>query len=165
MADTPKLVRSRSDRILSGVCGGLARHLRLDPTLVRIVFVLLGALNGLGVILYLAMAVLVPREGEPATDPKQTVAQGAAELGAGVRDLASQMAEEAAATAKRIQARTPRAGQAASFWLGAALVLLGLWFLLRNFGLWPSWIKFRYLWPAALIGLGVLLLTRRIRER
>ena len=63
MSDEPrKLYRSTDDHWLAGVCGGLAKYFNLDPTLVRVIFVVL-ALFGLGgVIIYLLMWVIVPPE-------------------------------------------------------------------------------------------------------
>ncbi len=57
------LYRSRSDRMVAGVCGGLAEYLAVDPTLVRVGVVLLGVLTQ-GVVLaaYIIMAILVPEE-------------------------------------------------------------------------------------------------------
>ena len=57
-----KLYRSKTNRQLAGVCGGLAEHFNLDPTLIRVLFVLLAVLGGSGVILYVAMWIIVPKE-------------------------------------------------------------------------------------------------------
>ena len=57
-----RLYRSREDRVLSGVCGGIADSLDLDPSLVRIVFALLGITGGIGLLLYIVMALVVPEE-------------------------------------------------------------------------------------------------------
>jgi phage shock protein C len=46
MAQTRKLYRSRSDRKLAGVCGGLAQYFNLDATLIRVLFVVLALLGG-----------------------------------------------------------------------------------------------------------------------
>ncbi|HEX6676643.1 MAG TPA: PspC domain-containing protein [Actinomycetes bacterium] len=62
MEATRKLYRSRSDRKLGGVCGGLASYFNLDPTLMRVLFVVLAVLGGSGVILYLALWIIVPNE-------------------------------------------------------------------------------------------------------
>ena len=65
MADQPKqLHRSRSDRKLLGVLGGVANHLGLDPSFVRIVYLIVTILTGFipGIFLYLIMAVVVPVE-------------------------------------------------------------------------------------------------------
>jgi phage shock protein PspC (stress-responsive transcriptional regulator) len=56
-----KLYRSSTDRMLTGVCGGLGAYLGMDSTLVRLTFVLLTLFgNGVGLILYLALAIVVP---------------------------------------------------------------------------------------------------------
>lgn len=55
-----RFLRSRSDRVLAGVSGGLGRYLGIDPIIVRIAFVALTLFGGAGALLYLAMAILVP---------------------------------------------------------------------------------------------------------
>ena len=62
MAQSRKLYRSRSDRKLAGVCGGLAQYFSLDATLIRVLFVVLAVLGGSGLVLYLAMWIIVPNE-------------------------------------------------------------------------------------------------------
>jgi phage shock protein C len=61
-AETRKLYRSRSNRQVAGVCGGLAEYFNLDATLIRILFVVLAVLGGSGLVLYLAMWIIVPKE-------------------------------------------------------------------------------------------------------
>ncbi len=55
-----KLYRSRSERQLAGVCGGLACYLKLDVTIVRLLFVFMALVGGPGLLIYLAMALVVP---------------------------------------------------------------------------------------------------------
>jgi phage shock protein C len=62
MAQTRKLYRSKTDRKLAGVCGGLAQYVNTDATLIRVLFVLLAVLGGSGLVLYLAMWIIVPNE-------------------------------------------------------------------------------------------------------
>ncbi len=57
------LRRSTSDRMLGGVCGGLAQHFGIDPVLVRIAFVLLTIAGSTGLLLYLLLWALVPEDG------------------------------------------------------------------------------------------------------
>lgn len=57
-----RLYRSADDRILAGVASGLAQHLRVGPTHVRVAFVLLAAFSGLGIVLYAAYWVVLPQE-------------------------------------------------------------------------------------------------------
>lgn len=54
-----KLYRSSSNKMIAGVCAGLGEYFGVDPTIVRIIFVLLGIAGGPGVLLYLIMWVLV----------------------------------------------------------------------------------------------------------
>lgn len=58
-----KLYRSRTNRMLFGVCGGIAEFFAIDPTIVRLVFVV-GALLGFGsfILIYLVMFFVVPEE-------------------------------------------------------------------------------------------------------
>lgn len=63
--ETPykRLYKSRRDRKLFGVCGGLGDYFSIDPTVIRILFILLTILSvGTGIILYIAMAIFVPDE-------------------------------------------------------------------------------------------------------
>jgi phage shock protein C len=62
MEPARKLVRSSTDRKLAGVCGGLAEYFNLDPTLIRVLFIVLAVLGGSGIIIYLAMWILVPSQ-------------------------------------------------------------------------------------------------------
>ena len=62
VAQTRRLYRSRTNRKLAGVCGGLAQYLDTDATLLRVLFVVLALLGGPGLVIYLLMWLLVPEE-------------------------------------------------------------------------------------------------------
>ena len=62
MAQTRKLYRSKTNRKLAGVCGGLAQYFNIDATLIRVLFVVLAVLGGSGLVIYLAMWIIVPNE-------------------------------------------------------------------------------------------------------
>ena len=66
VAKTRRLYRSRTDRKLAGVCGGLAQYFHTDTTLIRVLFVVLALLGGPGLVIYLLMWILVPEEPEDA---------------------------------------------------------------------------------------------------
>jgi phage shock protein C len=65
--ETKRLYRSRTERMVGGVCGGLGKYLGLDATLLRLIAVLLLVLTGVipGVIAYLIIMVVVPLEPQP----------------------------------------------------------------------------------------------------
>jgi phage shock protein C len=60
-----RLIRTLDERMIGGVCGGLAKYLNLDPSLVRIGFVLLTVFSGMifGIVTYIVMMIVVPEEG------------------------------------------------------------------------------------------------------
>ncbi len=62
MNNIKKLYRSKTDRIIFGVCGGLGEYFEIDSLVVRILFLLLTVSGGAGIILYLILAVIVPSE-------------------------------------------------------------------------------------------------------
>jgi phage shock protein C len=62
METSHKLYRSTKDRKLAGVCGGLGEYLGTDPTVIRVLFIVLAVLGGAGLIIYLAMWLIVPQE-------------------------------------------------------------------------------------------------------
>src|SRR2546421_7329780 len=72
----PPLVRSRSNRIVAGVAGGLGYHLGVDPVLIRIAFALLAFAGGLGILLYLIARGLIPGEGAQASVGDGLVGRG-----------------------------------------------------------------------------------------
>ncbi|HUI09149.1 MAG TPA: PspC domain-containing protein [Bacteroidota bacterium] len=73
MAGSRRLYKSRADRMLDGVCGGVAEYLALDSTLVRLAWVLLTLVGGMGVILYLAGMIIMPVNREAASAPPPAV--------------------------------------------------------------------------------------------
>jgi phage shock protein PspC (stress-responsive transcriptional regulator) len=59
-----QLRRSRSDRTLAGVCGGLAAYFEIHPAVFRVAFVVLTLMGGAGILIYLAAALVLPDEGK-----------------------------------------------------------------------------------------------------
>ena len=55
-----KLYRSKRNRMLTGVCGGIAEYFSIDPTVVRIGFAVISLVTGVGILAYLACLVLMP---------------------------------------------------------------------------------------------------------
>jgi len=70
-----KLYRSRDDRMIAGVCGGLGEFFGIDATLVRVLFILLVIFGGSGLLVYLVMLVIVPEAplSETVTAPQKDV--------------------------------------------------------------------------------------------
>lgn len=155
MTGVDRLTRSRAQRMLFGVAGGIARWLGVDPAFVRIAFVALALVNGVGVVTYAVLAVVLPAgddagdpaggDQDPPTTKLATAPPGMAPpppAGAGADPLDER--------------RATRARQA----LGGGVALIGLWLLGRQLGLVPD-LQWSVVAPLALIVVGLLLLAGR----
>lgn len=147
-----RLTRNLSDRMVGGVCSGLADYLAIDVTLIRLFFILLALGDGIGVLLYLVLWVAVPADyQEPRTgsgrNAAMTVAEEMVHIGAGV-----------SRTVFNPDSRT-------KLLVGLVLVIVGVLFLLENLNI-PglAWLDFDLLWPVLLIVGGVVFLIRRGRH-
>ena len=139
-----RLYRSRRDRMLAGVAGGLAEMWGADPSLVRIIWALLVVFTGgVALLVYIVMAIVVPEEDEvlgPGGAPTRPAGsapmfQGGAGWGA---------------------PRAAGSGVSPGLLLGGFLILIGLFFLAREF--LPR-IDVDWLGPLALVGVGALLIV------
>lgn len=69
-----RLYRSRDERMIAGVAGGIAEYLGIDPTLVRLAFVISTLTGGWGLVLYVVLAIVMPLE--PAAEMPQPAPPG-----------------------------------------------------------------------------------------
>lgn len=88
--ETKRITRSRSDRMIAGVAGGLAAYFGIDPLFIRIGLIVLTLLNGLGAVIYFALWLIVPNEGS-LTEGRSTVQEAVAEMQAYVEGLVAQI--------------------------------------------------------------------------
>ena len=168
-----RLYRSRDDRMIAGVAGGLAELWDADPSLVRIGWALLAVFTGgIAIVVYIVMAIVVPEEDElvtwstggavpPAGESVAGSSPGApvdassmapaAEL-ARARAAARQARREERALRRAARGDRPRTG---AIVIGLLFILGGAWFLVREYIPWLDW---DWVWPATLVGIGVLVL-------
>jgi phage shock protein C len=64
-----RLYRSRRERMIAGVCGGLAQYFNVDPVIVRVAFVALGLATGVGLLAYIVLALVVPERPNDELEP------------------------------------------------------------------------------------------------
>ncbi len=57
-----KLYKSNANKVIDGVCGGIGEYFNIDPTLVRLAWVVFCALGGSGLLAYIIMALIIPRQ-------------------------------------------------------------------------------------------------------
>jgi phage shock protein C len=143
-----RLYRSRTERLFLGVAGGLAEWFDVDPSIVRIAFVLFSLAGGAGVLIYIAMAILVPER-----PPGMPVRAGVV--------LSGEPPAAGSAPTPPFEAR-PRGDGRGALLFGILLIIVGGWFLLRR--VFPA-LEFDNWWPVLLIGIGVVLLVGAARGR
>jgi len=136
-----RLYRCRHDRRLAGVAGGLAEYFALDPTLVRVLFFLSIFLGGMGLLLYIGMAIIVPLE--PASAD------------------AGDAAVDALVTPEGHRHVTHDHGRWATF-VGVVLILFGTLALIDRY--LPMLDVKHVLVPAAAIAIGALLIVNAVRR-
>jgi phage shock protein C len=157
-----RLERSITNKVVAGVCGGIAEYLQVDPTLVRVFFVL-GTIftGGLGLLGYIVLVVLMPLPGQPVPFVKTSgvttsTVEGAA-TGGDPAEPAPLVAPPAAARPNPEMAERNRAA------FGIVLIALGAIFLLSNAGLFRL-VRWDLAWPLVFIAIGALLLVQRVRR-
>jgi len=154
-----RLYRSRRERVLAGVAGGLAERYGADVSVIRVAWVLLAfASGGVFALVYLVMALVVPQapEGAVAAPPRGEPWQGPGAPAAGA------WTPEAGAWSPAPTARNPDAGRNTSIVIGTGLILLGGWFLVdRYLSIRIDW---DLVWPVLVIALGAVLIAAAIRR-
>ncbi|HVC32170.1 MAG TPA: PspC domain-containing protein [Chloroflexota bacterium] len=171
---THRLYRSRADHMLAGVCGGLGEYFGVDPTLVRLFFIIAAILTGgLVILVYAVMWLLVPEQpfglsdspsagaawmsGSPDPGPADPLFTGETPPRPGFAGgLAGSASFMGSPTGDQIHHRRQ--------WFGWALVALGALVLFANLNL-LSWLNLHVTWPLFLILAGVLLLLRQQQRR
>lgn len=128
---TKRLYRSRQDRVIAGVVGGLGQYFGVDPVLLRVALVALVFVPGLGgvvVLSYIALAIIVPKR---PLDQSEPIVSGSS-------------------------LKVERGQQMLAY----VLVAVGVLILAGNLG-WYALVPWHVFWPLALVAAGVLLLLRR----
>lgn len=129
-----KLYRSSNDKMIAGVCGGLAEFFDVDSTLIRILWVISIFIGGAGLPAYIIAAVIVPE-----------------------RDGQSDYVDIGSGSSGGVYSSSDK-----TKWFGIILIAFGVFFLIQN---WFRWINLAKLWPFALIGIGVVILIRGVRDK
>lgn len=152
MVEQRSLYRSRSDRMIAGVCGGIADYFGVDATLVRLIAVLLLVVgNGATFIVYIIMAIVVPEESlgvasAPPVPGNSTPASAAAEA-------ATPEPPVSAATPWAAAVPEPKHHRRGGVGLGFFLIFLGVAFLAAQFVPGIAWWN---LWPLVIVAAGVV---------
>ncbi|MFD2147961.1 PspC domain-containing protein [Mucilaginibacter antarcticus] len=163
-----KLQRDEHNKMIAGVCAGLAEYFNIDITIIRALFLLSLVLHGSGFAVYVVLWIVMPKKsyrfnnnkfnsGDPTVDytvPPQSYT--------GAYDYSVPNAFTSFDSQQSAQpfAMPPKKKSNAGVIIGIALVVFGSFFLLDNLGLIPDW-DFDHVWPYVLVIAGVVLIFSR----
>ena len=142
-----KLYRPKKDRIVAGVCSGLAEYFQVDVVIIRLIFVLLTVSGGAGVLAYIILLIVMPEEeGESYADSikKNINTKDKEEIKSTIKKTAEDIKEVAKKNSHNSEL------------FAIILVAVGIIFLIQN--LLPSVFNFSRLWPLLLVVVGIVIL-------
>ncbi len=143
-----RLYRTRKNKVIAGVCGGIAEYFNVDPVLIRLIAVLFFFTGGASLIAYIVGMIIIPNE------PVELITE----------------AEKASAQSVTPPAPTESFSHVGSLIIGVIMIVFGLHFLLRRIPFfypyyWWFWdMGWRFFWPSVLIIIGLLVIFRAARK-
>lgn len=138
-----RLYRSQRNKVFGGVCGGLGEYFEVDPVLIRVLFVFLTFFHGSGIILYLLLLIILPKE---PLILNEDISQSKIDENTKTENFQVEVAEKKTNTRKLF---------------GIILLVLGIVLLLDN--LIPTF-DFEIIFPLILIGAGLFLIIESFRK-
>ena len=152
-----------SDRILGGVCAGLAEGFHVNALWVRVAFLLLVFIQGIGVFLYIVLWLVMPErlEGGGRRSGFDAMTSDMRRVWGELRHPTAGKSQPAAPAPAQTAAQSSSIFQNQSLLFGLILVGIGLVLLGGNIGI----INWSVVWPAALITVGIVLLVRNLEKR
>lgn len=143
-----KLYRSKSDRVVAGVCGGLGKFFQVDSTIVRLIFILITVFGGSGILLYLILWLIVPPENSASEITRENISKNADEMKESVKKFANDIKLDTSHTDSRRL-------------FGIVILIFGVMLLLGNFGFFNPALLWKYFPAIVVIILGISVLRKR----
>jgi phage shock protein C len=137
-----KIYRSKDDRVVFGVCGGLAKYFGIDSTIIRLIFIVATLYHGSGILLYIILAIIIPEESKVEVGEKR----------------ADQISESKASQERPVEAGEVFKEERRRI-LALGLIVIGAYFLLKD--LISIYISSSQILGIILLLLGVALLLKR----
>ncbi|HET54179.1 MAG TPA: PspC domain-containing protein [Ignavibacteria bacterium] len=147
---TERLYRSRTKKVIGGVAGGLGDYLNIDPVLIRVLFVIITLINGLGILLYIILWIVVQEE------PYNHFSY---EMGPSSDKPENETTSETQSTGTHQPIKKEGKGKTA---VGIILIALGFIFLAENW--FPSF-RFKDIFPLAILIIGIWLVIDSLTKR
>lgn len=145
MSEVKKLYRSRHNRLIFGVCGGLADYFAIDVIVIRLIFVVLALGGGSGLVVYLIASIVIPNEGS--VNGKISLNEG--EVGEVVNKVGQKI--------KDLKTTNPKVDW--QFLFGFFLIFLGLAMLISK--ILPFRDLWNTMWPIFLAVIGLVIIFKK----
>ncbi len=159
-----RLTKSKDDRVIDGVCGGLAEYFGIDTVIVRLAFVVFTLINGFGILLYIILMIIMPKpESDEQVPISKTIEENVQGMAEQVKDIIEEVGKDVdknASDSKVTRQQKIKESHQRSKWLGAILILLGIVFLFDELNMF-WWFKEDLFWPIVLIFIGLWMLIKR----
>lgn len=136
---TKKLYLSQEDKMIAGVCGGIAEYLNIDAIWVRLVFLITMFTSGVGLIAYIIFWILVPENPNQKRSERTVAEEKVSEISEKIKDT-------------KVESSSGR------YIGGLILIAIGGIFLFEEL-FWS--INWDFIWPVLLIGLGIYILVKK----
>lgn len=146
-----RLIRSETDKMIGGVCGGIAAYLNVDSVLVRFAFIMLIFASGIGLPLYFILLILMPAENTKVANIDYNDLDFQKEI---------KITEEDIENANEYKSSDGRSLPQGPIIFAAVLILIGLYLLGQNFG-FLSFMNIGWFGPLLIIAIGVFVIFRR----
>jgi phage shock protein C len=150
-----RLYKSRKNKTIAGVCGGIAEYFDIDPVLVRLIFILFFFIGGAAILAYIIGMIIMPN---PPAEPVEAA------------DTKASSSKPSTDTVQKKPAPAPASRSNAPLIIGIILVLVGAYFLmgnlpfLREYYWWFRWHLRDFFVPGIFIVLGIILLIHGSRK-
>ena len=149
-SSTPQsLYRSSQNKIIAGVAGGLGEYFGIDPTIIRIIFIILTIFHGSGILIYLIMWLVLPLESRGSGTPETTV-----------KNNLDEMKQKTQSFAHSLHFNLGSSSTNSRFWWAILIIAIGFFFLFKNFGIFDDLDIGRF-WPLILIVLGIIFILKK----
>lgn len=137
---TERLTRSESDKMIAGICGGIATYIGIDSVIIRALFFFLILASGIGILIYMILWFIMPLESNSSSSGANVIQDNIEEMGQTVTNQFGKLGH-------------PGSG-------GVLLILLGAYFLFNQLGL-LHWLHGGVFWPLLIVGVGAYLLIKK----
>jgi phage shock protein C len=151
-----RLYRSKKDRVISGICGGIGEYFKIDPVIVRVIAVALLFMGGAGIIAYIIGIFIIPEAPNGETAEEKRPEKMAVDTKGEVAPAGEEPRRNSASTGALV--------------IGIILVVLGGLFLMRNFPLFDDyywWVRTQlhhFFWPGILVLVGIFMIFKSTKK-